>query len=159
MTTFAWPIRLKYGALAAAAGWVAGWLVSFPFELALAWRYVDGHLRQLPGSLFEGLVVWAAFSLLMALVGSVPLLLPLVLLLSPGWIVRRQRWLITAAPLVAMLAIYKRMGLLSLHHMRQHPEDLRDFFFTAPNFFVITFALAAVWVYIVLAKRRLSESK
>jgi hypothetical protein len=159
MTTFAWPIRLKYGALAAAAGWVAGWLVSFPFELALAWRYVDGHLRQLPGTLFEGLAVWAVFSLLMALAGFVPLLLPLVLLLSPGWIVLRRRWLIPAAPLVATLAIDYRMGLLNPHHVRQHSEDLRGFFFTAPNFFVITFALAAVWVYIVLAQRRLSESK
>ena len=61
MITFGWPIRLKYGALAAAAGWLAGWVITFPFELSLALRYVDGHTRQLPGSLAEGMMVWAAF--------------------------------------------------------------------------------------------------
>ncbi len=33
------------------------------------------------------------------------------------------------------------------------------FFFTAPNFFVVTFALVVVWVYVVLAKRRLGAKR
>ncbi len=82
MMTFGWPTRLKYGVLAALAGWLAGFLVTFPFELALARRYVDGNGHRLPDSLAEGLVVWGAFSLFMALSGFVPLMLPLVLLIG-----------------------------------------------------------------------------
>jgi len=37
----------------------------------------------------------------------------------------------------------------------RHPRAIREFFFSAPNFFVITFALVVVWVYAVLAQRRL----
>jgi hypothetical protein len=46
------------------------------------------------------------------------------------------------------------MGLLHFYRFR-HPRDLSAFFFTAPNFFVLTFALVAVWVYVLLASRRL----
>ncbi len=46
------------------------------------------------------------------------------------------------------------MGFLNAYHFR-HPQAIKAFFFTAPNFFVITFALVVVWVYVVLARRRL----
>jgi hypothetical protein len=156
MKTLGWATRLKYGLLAAGAAWFAGWLVSFPFELSLAWRYVDGNARRLPGSLAEGLVVWAGFSLFMATAGFVPLVLPALLLIPARWIVRWRRILIPAAPLGAIAAIDKRMGLLHVYRFR-HPQDLSAFFFTAPNFFVVTFALVVVWVYVVLAKRRLAS--
>jgi hypothetical protein len=153
--TFAWPTRMKYGVLAALAGWLAGILVSFPFEFSLAWRYVDGNVHRLPDSLAEGLLVWAAFSLFMAVSGFVPLMLPLVLLIAPARIVRWRRVLIPGAPLVALLAIYDRMGMLRPYYFR-HTREIRAFFLTGANFFVLTFALVVVWVYVVLAKRRLS---
>jgi hypothetical protein len=156
MTTFGWPTRLKYGLLAAVAGWLAAWAVCLPFELSLAWRYVDQNARQLPESFAKGLVVWAGFSFFLAMAGFLPLMLPPVLLLSPGWIVRWRRALIPVAPLVAMAAIYERMGFLRAYYFR-HRWRPRAFLFTAPNFFVVTFALVAVWVYVVLAKRRLSS--
>jgi hypothetical protein len=155
MITFGWGTRLKYGGLAAVAGWLAGWLISFPFRLPLAWRYVDGHTRQLPSTIAEGMVVWAAFSLFMAMAGFLPLVLPLVLLIPPGWVVR-WRWIaIPAAPLAAIVAIDYRMGLISGYYLH-HRSALEGFFFTAPNFFVITFALVVVWVYVLLSRRRLS---
>jgi hypothetical protein len=157
MTTFGWLRRLKYGFLAALAGWWTAWAVCFPFELALAWRYVDGNARQLPGTLAKGLVVWWGFCLFMAMAGFLPLMLPLILLVSPAWIVRLRRILIPAAPLIALLALYHRMGFLHPYYYR-HPRELGTFFFTAPNFFVITFALVTVWVYVALAKRRLFKS-
>ena len=157
MTTFAWPTRLKYGALAALAGWLAGWLVSLPFEFAVAWRYVDGHANQLPGALAKGLVVWAAFSLFMAMAGFVPLGLLLLLFLPPRWIVRWRGILIPGVTLAAILAINQRMGLLNYYHVR-HPRAVLGFFVTAPNFFVVAFALVSIWVYVLLVRRRLSAS-
>ncbi|HTZ58944.1 MAG TPA: hypothetical protein VMB49_12635 [Acidobacteriaceae bacterium] len=156
MKTFGWTTRLKYGVFGALAGWLAGWAVSFPFELSLAWRYVDGNARQLPVSLAKGLVVWAAFSLFMAVAGFVPLVLPAVLLIPPRWIVRWRYLLIPAAPLAAFAAIDRRMGLLNLYYFL-HPKPIETFFFTAPTFFVLTFALVVVWVYGALAARRLES--
>jgi hypothetical protein len=156
MTTFAWPARLKFGLLAALVGWLAGWAVCIPFELSLAWRYVDGNGHQLPDSLVQGLVVWAGFSLFMAMAGFLPLMLPLVLLIPPRWWVRWRGLLIPGAPLVAILAIYRRMGMLHLHSLTDW-GPVRAFFFTAPNIFVVTFALVVVWAYVGLAKRRLTR--
>ena len=157
MTGFGWKLRLKYGLLAGLAGWVAGWLAGWPFEVKVAWRYVDGHARLMPGALAKGLLVWAAFSLFMAVLGFLPLVLPLFLLAPPAWIVRARRVLIPVAPLVAMVAIDRRMGLLNTYHL-YHREELRAFFFTAPNWFVITFGLVVIWVYIALAQRRLAAA-
>jgi hypothetical protein len=155
--TFAWTVRLKYGALAGLAGWLAGWLLTIPFVLRLAWRYVDAHASQLPVAVAKGMVVWAAFSLLVAMAGFLPLGLPLLLLISPRWIVRRRHFLIPGVTLAAHLAIYSRMGLLHAYYFL-HPHDILEFFITAPNLFVMTFALVMMWVYIQLARRRLSAS-
>jgi hypothetical protein len=155
--TFAWTVRLKYAALAGLAGWLAGWLLTIPFVLRLAWRYVDAHASQLPVTVGKGMVVWGAFSLFMAMAGFLPLVLPLLLLISPRWIVRRRHLLIPGVTLAALLAIYHRMGLLNVYHFL-YPRDSLDFFITAPNLFIMTFALVMMWVYIQLAKRRLSAS-
>ncbi len=156
MNTFGWAARLKYAAVAALAGWLVGWLVSFPFELPLAWRYVDAHASQLPAALLKGSLIWAAFSFFIAMAGFIPLVLPAVLLIPPRFIVRWRGLLIPAAPVIALLAIYNRMGLLHKYEFH-HPEAMRAFFFTAPNFFVMAFALGVTWIYVRLARRRLSQ--
>jgi hypothetical protein len=157
MNTFGWQLRLKYALVAGGLGWLVGWLISFPFELTLAWRYVDGDALRLPHAIGEGLVVWGGFSLFMGLAGFVPLMLPCFLLIPPRWIVRWRVLLIVGAPVAALLAIYERMGLLNIYGFR-HPEAARAFFFTAPDFFAISFALAVVWVYSALARRQLAAA-
>jgi hypothetical protein len=157
MNTFGWRLRLKYAMVAGGLGWLVGWLISFPFELSLAWRYVDGDARRLPHAIGAGLVVWGGFSLFMGMAGFVPLMLPFFLLIPPRWIVRRRGLLIVGAPVAALLAIYERMGLLNNYGLR-HPEAARAFFFTAPDFFAISFALGVVWVYSALAQRRLAAA-
>ena len=152
--TFGWATRLRFGLLAAAAAWFAGWIISFPFEFSLAWRYVDGNARLLPEALVKGLAVWGGFSLFMAAAGFTPLVLPAFLLVPPRWVVRWRVLLIPAAGLAAILSVDRRMGLLQMYYFR-HPYAIRAFFFSAPNFFVITFALVVVWVYAALAQRRL----
>ena len=155
--TFGWVTRLKCGLLAAAVAWFVGWIISFPFEFSLAWRYVDGNAGLLPEALLKGLVVWGGFSLFLAAAGFTPLVLPAVLLVPPRWIVRWRFILVPVAGLVAILSVNRRMGLLHMYYFR-HPHALRAFFFSAPNFFVITFALVVVWVYAVLAQRRLRSA-
>jgi hypothetical protein len=136
------------------AGWIAGWLAGWPFEFSTAWRYVDGRAALLPEVLTKGLGVWLAFSLFMSVLGFVPFVLPLLLLVSPGWIVRWRWVLIPLAPLLAMIAIARRMGFIHSWVLDQ-PESYTAFFFTAPNFFTIGFGLGAICTYVWLAKRRL----
>jgi hypothetical protein len=155
--TFAWRTRLKYALLAGLAGWLIGWLTTIPFVVSMAWRYVDADASQLPDSLAKGLVVWGAFTLFMAVAGFVPLALPLFLCVSPCWIVRRRGFLIPGVTLALIVALYYRMGLLNGYYLR-HPRIPYSFFISAPNVFLITFALAMMWVYTALAKRRLSAS-
>jgi hypothetical protein len=155
--TFAWRTRLKYAVLAGLAGWLAGWLMTIPFVVSMAWRYVDAHANQLPDSLAKGLVVWGAFGLFMAMAGFVPLGLPLFLCVSPRWIVRWRGFLIPGVTLALMLALFYRMGLWSGYYF-QHPWILYSFFISAHSVFIISFALVMMWVYTVLAKRRLSAS-
>jgi hypothetical protein len=155
--TFGWVTRLKLGLIAAAVAWFVGWIVSFPFELSLAWRYVDGNARLLPEAVTKGLAVWGGFSLFLAAAGFTPMVLPAVLVVPPRWIVRWRVFLIPAAGLAAILSIDKRMGFLQMYYFH-HPHAVRLFFFSAPNFFVITFALVVVWVYSVLAERRLRSA-
>jgi hypothetical protein len=152
--TFGWATRLKCGLLAAAAAWFAGWIISFPFEFSLAWRYVDGKARLLPEVLVKGSMVWGGFTLFMAAAGFTPLVLPAVLLVPPRWVVRWRVILIPAAGLAAILSVDRRMGFLQIYYFR-HPHAIRAFFFSAPNFFVVTFALVVVGVYAALARRRL----
>ena len=152
--TVGWRRRLKDAMVAGGVAWLVSWLVSFPFELSLAWRYVDSDPRRLPHAVGEGLVVWAGFSLFMGLAGFVPVILPSFLLLSPRWIVRWRALLIPAAAVAGFLAINYRMGLLHHYYLR-HPAAIRAFFFSATNFFVISFAPVVVWVYSALAKRQI----
>jgi len=157
MNTFGWRLRLKYALVAGGLGWLVGWLISFPFELSLAWRYVDGDARRLPHAIAEGMVVWGGFSLFMGMAGFFPLMLPGFLLIPPRWIVRWRVLLIVGAPLAALVAIYARMGFVHVYRLR-HPEAVLAFFITAPDFFVIGFALVAVLVYTTLARRRLASA-
>ncbi len=155
---FGWLVRLRYGLLAALIGWVAGWAVCFPFELIIARRYVLSYGAPLLVTLAKGLLVWAGFSGFMAAAGFVPIMLPWLVLISPRWLVRWRRLLIVATPLLAAAAIYRRMGMLHLYFLH-HTEAVRSFFFTAPNIFVVTFALVVVWVYTTLAERRLAADR
>jgi hypothetical protein len=154
MKTFGWRTRLKYALLAGLAAWLTGWLICFPIELQVARRYVDGNASLMPEALAKGLVVWAGFTLFMAMAGFLPLVLPVLLLVPPRWIVRWRLIFILGMPVAAVLAIYKRMGYLNLYHFH-HPEELKAFFFTGPNVFVIGFSLALALVYVILAQRRL----
>jgi hypothetical protein len=150
-----WRTRLQYAMVAAGVAWLVGCLVSFPFDLSVAWRYVDGDAGRLPLAIAEGLVVWGGFTLFMGMAGFLPLILPCFLLIPPRWIVRWRGLLIPGAMLGAYLLFDARMGLLHIYRFR-HPEAIRAVFFSAPNFFVISFAPVVVWLYSALARRRLA---
>ena len=126
--------------------------MSFPFELSLAWRYVDGNARQLPDSLAKGLVVWGGFSLFMAMAGFVPLVLPALLLIPPRLDCALARLPDSGQRAGSAHVDLSAHGVAALFHFRHPRRTLVSFFFTAPNLFIVTFALVVVWAYVVLAQ-------
>jgi hypothetical protein len=156
MRPFGWHVRLWYAVLAGLAGWLAGFLLTVPFEIFLAWRYVDGKVSKLPWTLAEGLVVWAAFTGFMAFAAWAPLVLPIVLLTPPRWAVRGQKLLVPAAGAAGLLAIGLRLQLF----VRENFADFLTFwhvFFTSQLVFAIAFAMMLTAVYCALARVRLGE--
>ncbi len=156
MKALGWQTRLLYAVLAGLAGWIAGIVVTIPFEIRVAWRYVNGNTGQMPVVFLKGMVVWSCFALLMAAVAWLPMAVPVALLVPPQWIVRWSRIAIPASGLAAV-------GLMG-HRLRFfQPENFTSFavayrvFWTAPDVFAVTFACFLTGVYAILARRRLQH--
>jgi hypothetical protein len=154
MKRLGWSTRLLYATVAGFAGWIAGFLLTTPFEISEAWRYVDGQSRRMAWTLAEGLAIWAAFTLFMAVAGWLLLVWPVVLVVSPRWVVRWRGIVIPASGAAAVLAIGVRLHLF----IGENFVDLPAFeqrFFTPQVIFALVFALALTATYCMLARRRL----
>ena len=134
--TFGWPTRLKYGLLAAGGSLVGGLDRSaFPLSFLLPGAMWMATPASCPNPWPKDWWCGAASACSWRWQDSCPWCCRAVLLVPPRWIVRWRVFLIPAAPLAAILSVYRRMGLLNVYHFR-HPRRFRAFFFTAPNFFV-----------------------
>ena len=154
MMPYGWRSRLRDAALAGLAGWIAGFIVTIPFEVAQAMRYASGYPHHLLKILAEGFLVWAVFTLFMGLVGWLPLAVPVALLVPPRWIVRWRAIVIPLAVAVAFLSLGWRLHLFVWDQYIDGRAVL-DAFITAPNLFAWTFAFFLPLIYILLAARRL----
>ncbi len=155
MKSFGWQTRLLYAALAGLAGWLAGIVLTIPFEAGVAWRYVNGHSRELPLVFVEGMVVWSCFTLLMASLAWLPLVVPVALLIPPRWIVRWRRILIPLSGVAGIYAIGHRLLLFRAESFTSFDVAYR-LFWTSPNLFAVVFACVLTYVYAKLAQRNLS---
>jgi hypothetical protein len=158
MNKFGWRIRLQYAAAAGFTGWIAGFLLTIPFELSLARRYLEGQSHGVAFTLAEGLTVWACFTFFMAAAAWVPLVMPFALLVPPGWAVRWRGMLVGAAAAAAILAMGKRLNLFVRDHFVDLPT-IEYTFFTSQIVFAFVFAVVLTATYSVLAERRLSSSR
>jgi hypothetical protein len=154
MKKFGWRIRFQYAAAAGIVGWIAGFLLTIPFEIALTARYLEGQARGFPITLAEGLTVWACFTLFMAAAAWGPLVLPLALLVPPAWAVRWRGILALAGSAAAVLAMGKRLNLFHKKHFVDLPT-IEYTFFTSHIVFAFVFAIVLTVTYSLLAERRL----
>ena len=133
--TFAWRTRLKYGLLAALAGWLAGWLVSYPLcafaRLALCRCDTPASC---PTPWPKGWWCGAASACSWRWQDSCPWCCRCCYAFLRAGSCAGAAFCIPGVTLAAILAIYHRMGLLNDYYFR-HPEDSVAFFFTAPNLF------------------------
>ena len=155
MKAFGWQTRLLYALRAGLAGWIAGIMLTIPFEVGVAWRYVNGHTRELPLVLMKGMGVWSCFTLVMAGMAWLPLAVPVALLVPPGWIVRWRRILVPASGVAAIYAIGTRLLLFRADNFTSFDAAYRVFW-TSPNVFAVVFACVLTGVYAMLARRRLA---
>jgi hypothetical protein len=149
--------RAGYGLLSGLAGWLAGQLACLPVNLIIAVRDSDGHPKLFVQTLLYGLLVWGAWTLILATAAWVLVVLPLVMTMRPCLLVRLR----FVVPIVATV------GALSLAATR--PTMFRDT--SAISFFhrfaqaipygafAVSFTLVTAWMYILLSKRRLDRAE
>lgn len=148
--------RLGYAALSGISGWLVGQLACLPVNVIVAVRDTEGQPKLFVQTLYYGLLVWGLWTLLLAGVAWLLVVLPLVMTIRPCLLVR-LRWVV---------AIVATLGALSLAATR--PTLFHDtsaitvwhrFAQVIPyGMFAISFTLVTAWMYILLAKRRLDRA-
>jgi hypothetical protein len=149
--------RAGYAVLSGLAGWLVGQFACLPVNLITAVRDSEGEPKLFVQVLLYGLLVWGAWTLLLATAAWLLVVLPLVMTMRPCLLVRLR----FVVPIVATLAA------LSLAATR--PTMFRDT--SAISFwhkfaqvipygaFAISFTLVTAWLYILLSKRRLDRAE
>jgi hypothetical protein len=99
--------RIRAALLASLLGWIAGLLATVPFQIVEAMRNAGGGGRVLAYELGMVLAMWSTLTFAMALYWSAFFLIPIVWLLSAGWVLRhRELWLaITPVFGVVLMAV------------------------------------------------------
>lgn len=149
-------LRLRYAAISGLLGWLAAQMVCLPINLIIAVRDTEGQARLFVETLGYGLLVWALWTLWLALIGWMVVALPLVMTIRPCLLVRlRGRLLLGSIALAAAV-------------VEIHWKDFRDagarsilqrYALMLPYFcFVVSFALVTAATYIGLSKRRLDAA-
>jgi hypothetical protein len=148
--------RAGYAALSGMSGWLLGQIACLPVNVIVAVRDSEGQPKLFVETLFYGLLAWGLWTLLLATVAWILVVLPLVMTMRPCLLVR-LRWVV---------AIVATLGALSLAATR--PEVFRDtlavtflhrFQQVIPyGLFAVSFTLITAWMYILLAKRRLDRA-
>jgi hypothetical protein len=149
--------RAGYAALSGLAGWLAGQIVCLPVNLITAARDTEGQTTLFVQTLFYGLLVWGAWTLLLATAAWLLVVLPLVMTMRPCLLVRLRM----VVPFVATV------GALSLAATRPalfHDRSAISFFHKFAQFvpygaFAASFTLVTAWMYIFLSKRRMDRAE
>jgi hypothetical protein len=92
-----WGARLRRLAIAGAAGWLGGALVTTPFQIVELARNTDGNFRLMVDSISLGLILWGIWTLAIAFVGVVLAGIPVVLWGSPDWLLRHRKPIVAAS--------------------------------------------------------------
>lgn len=148
--------RLGYAALSGISGWLVGQLACLPVNVIVAVRDTEGQPKLFVQTLYYGLLVWGLWTLLLAGVAWLLVVLPLVMTIRPCLLVR-LRWVV---------AIVATLGALSLAATRPtlfHDTSAITFWHRFAQvipygMFAISFTLVTAWMYILLAKRRLDRA-
>ena len=98
--------RIRAALLASLLGWVAGIIASVPFQIVEAMRNAGGDGRVVAYDLGVVLAMWSALTFAIAIYWCGFFLIPIVWLVSAGWVLRhRQLWLcVTPAFGVVLMA-------------------------------------------------------
>ena len=149
--------RAGYAALSGLTGWLAGQVACLPVNLIIAVRDTEGQAKLFVQTLLSGMLAWGAWTLLLATVAWLLVVLPLVLTIRPCLLVR-LRWVISIGAAVAALslaatrpAMFRDISAISLIH---------KFALVLPyGAFAISFTLVTAWMYILMSKRRLDGAE
>jgi hypothetical protein len=97
--------RLRQATLAMLIGWMAGFFVTSPFQIAEVLRNSGSNLPLLLSALGYGFAVWMMITLAAIAVIWVCIILPIALLVRAPWLVRRRRAVIAVSMGLSVLVI------------------------------------------------------
>lgn len=148
--------RAGYAALSGISGWLVSQIACLPVNVIVAVRDTEGQPKLFVETLFYGLLAWGLWTLILAGVAWLLVVLPLVITIRPCLLVR-SRWVV---------AIVATLGALSLAATRPtlfHDTSAVTFWHKFAQvipygMFAIFFTLVTAWMYIRLAKRRLDRA-
>jgi len=145
--------RVRYAAQSGLIGWLISQLFCLPFNLITAVRDTEGHARLFVQTLGYGLVAWAGWTLWLALIGWLVVVLPLVMTIRPCLLVRLRRRILLVAMLVAAAVIASQWhAFLDMAGV----SVWQRFAVMLPYAcFGLTFSVVTAAVYIQMSKRRL----
>jgi hypothetical protein len=148
-----WRTRLGYAALSGLAGWALAQIATLPSNLLTALR--DSEPHRVGQTLMLGALVWACWTLILALVAWLLIAAPLVLAVRPDLLVRLRRYIVWGALLAASGATLSKIR--SFHDPAASTAFLRFFEVVPYGTFAVVYAVGTASVYIALAKRWLDR--
>ena len=148
-----WRRRLGYAAVSGLTGWALAQIATLPSNLLTAMR--DSEPHRMGQTLMLGTLVWACWTLILALVAWLLIAAPLVLAVRPSLLVRLRRYILGGASLAAVGATLSKIR--SFHDPAASTAFLRFFEIVPYGTFAVVYAVGTASVYIALAKRWLER--
>jgi hypothetical protein len=149
--------RAGYAALSGLTGWLVGQIACLPVNLIIAVRDTEGQAKLFVQTLLYGSLAWGGWTLFLATVAWLLVVLPLVMTIRPCLLVRLRFAISIGAALVALSlaatrpAMFRDVSATSLFH---------KFALVLPyGVFAVSFTLVTAWMYILLSKRRLDRAE
>lgn len=147
--------RAGYAAISGLLGWLCAQVLCLPVLVLTVVRDSEGEPRLFVLTMFWGMLAWSTWTLLLATIAWVAVVLPIVTIVRPNLLVRYRRWIVALALCFALWLAGRRPAMFR--------DDASATLFhrfgqVIPYaMFAIGFTVVTAWTYILLSKRRLEK--
>jgi hypothetical protein len=142
--------------VAAAIGWVAGFVVTAPIKVFDLARDAASEERLLMDSLSHGLMVWALITLALALIFVALLLGPLATLVPARWVLRHPRLACLGLPVLFLVPLGYRM--VTWLAIPAGPYDYPGASYADYTVYLLVFFSATSMIYLRLLRRGVARN-
>ena len=141
-------MRVRKVTLAALIGWLAGLAATFPLQLAEVLRNTNGDWKLMVASLGLGLMIWAMWTLGMAVTGWIVAGLPVALFAKPPLLLQRRTTATVVSGILGLAVVAVKFRIWEMEWTGADYLAIRLY-----AVFLTTFAAATAWVYVGFLRR------